>query len=162
MVYPRSCPLCEDDYRLPIRGRTAVGIVSEFHHTTARSRPGGTPSPWLLGLPGRLLTLRCVACRGEYAWDYFAEPLPVAGGRAGTGGAVMAEQRKGKLEVGARVRMEETGRTGTIREVVETRARRLYYVVHDRTAPEGSAPHAGEPPDQFGTYAVADTLAVLP
>ena len=160
MVYPRRCPLCGGDYRV-IASRGGVSVPSDTRHATLSAGPGGTPSPREPTLPGRLLTLRCLACRGEYIWDYFAEPLPVAGGRAGTGGAAMAEQRKGKLEVGARVRMEETGRTGTIREVVETRARRLYYVVHDRTAPEGSAPHAGEPPDQFGTYAVADTLAVL-
>jgi hypothetical protein len=65
MVYPRQCPLCAADC-----GQQAPG--ADNHHATARSEPGGTPSPWLPGLPGRLLTLVCQDCRGEYVWDYFA------------------------------------------------------------------------------------------
>ena len=64
MVYPRQCPLCATDY--------GQEVAAETHHITARSAPGGTPSPWLPGLPGRLLTLVCQDCRGEYVWDYFA------------------------------------------------------------------------------------------
>jgi hypothetical protein len=64
MVYPRQCPLCATDY-----GQEAA---AETSHVTAHSAPGGTPSPWRPGLPGRLLTLVCQDCRGEYVWDYFA------------------------------------------------------------------------------------------
>ena len=71
MTYPRNCPLCRTDYRLSIRSRPGVSIVSDLRHGTLSARPGGTPSPWVPALPGRLLTLRCRACDGEYAWDYF-------------------------------------------------------------------------------------------
>lgn len=59
MAYPRSCPLCAAEYG-----------VSEWLHVTVRSEPGGTCSPWRPGVPGRLLTLRCQVCGGEYGWDY--------------------------------------------------------------------------------------------
>jgi len=61
MVYPRQCPLC------------AAAYESDGAHTTARSESGGTPSPWRPELPGRLLTLACNDCHGEYVWDYFAD-----------------------------------------------------------------------------------------
>ena len=75
MVYPRSCPLCGLDY--------ALGKVERPDHATVRAEVGGTPSPSQPGLPGRLLTLRCRACRGEYAWDYFAGQPAAIGRRAG-------------------------------------------------------------------------------
>jgi hypothetical protein len=65
MAYPRSCPLCGADYDVHKGG--------DRRHSTIRTVPGGTPSPRRRDLPGSLLTLRCAACRGEYAWDYFAE-----------------------------------------------------------------------------------------
>ena len=74
----------------------------------------------------------------------------------------MAEQGKGDLEVGTRVRMKGTGETGTIREVLEERGRTLYYVVYDRTPPEETAAGVGEPGDEFGVYTLADTFDVLP
>ena len=64
MVYPRRCPLCGADY-LP-------GKVERQDHATVRAEAGGTPSPSLPTLPGRLLTLCCRACGGGYVWDYFA------------------------------------------------------------------------------------------
>jgi hypothetical protein len=45
-----------------------------------RSESGGTPSPEFRHLPGRLLVLHCLACGGEYSWDFFAHAgsaLPV-------------------------------------------------------------------------------------
>jgi len=60
MVYPRQCPLC------------AAAYESDGAHTTGASESGGTPSPWRPELPGRLLTLICIDCHGEYVWDYFA------------------------------------------------------------------------------------------
>jgi hypothetical protein len=65
MAYPRQCPRCGADYR-------AAG-VTDLGHATVRSEPGGTRSPWRPALRGRLLTLRCLACCGEYGWDYFAD-----------------------------------------------------------------------------------------
>jgi hypothetical protein len=78
MAYPRRCPLCGADYRGPIRGRLAIGVACEDRHATLSAEPGGTPSPWRAGLPGRLLMLACALCRGQYAWDYFAGQ-PAAG-----------------------------------------------------------------------------------
>ena len=49
---------------------------------TVRAGPGGTPSPSNPEVPGRLLVLRCLACRGEYPWDYFADAR-LAPGRRG-------------------------------------------------------------------------------
>jgi hypothetical protein len=83
-------------------------------------------------------------------------------GRALTPPAVMAERRGADPEVGARVRMKATGRTGTIREVVETRGRTLYYIVHDHASREEAVPLPGEPGSEFGIYAAADTFEVLP
>ena len=77
MAYPRRCPLCRADYRVSIRSRGGSRVASDLGHLTLSAGPGGTPSPWRPELPGRLLTLRCLACDGEYAWDYFAEQ-PVA------------------------------------------------------------------------------------
>ena len=64
MAYPRRCPLCAAAY-----GQQAA---DDSRHATARSAPGGTPSPRRPELPGRILTLVCQDCRGEYAWDSFA------------------------------------------------------------------------------------------
>ena len=58
--------------------------------------------------------------------------------------------------------MKETGRTGTPREVIEARGRKLYYVVYDRTSREGPAPLVGETVGEFGVYTAADTFDVLP
>ena len=77
MVYPRRCPLCGADYHGAIKGRTALGPASEFRHATLRAEPGGTPDPRTPALPGRLLTLCCRICRGEYVWDYFAAQPPL-------------------------------------------------------------------------------------
>ena len=71
MAYPRRCPLCGADYRGPIRGRLAIGVACEDRHATLSAEPGGTPAPREPAQPGRLLTLRCRACRGEYGWYYF-------------------------------------------------------------------------------------------
>ena len=136
MVYPRRCPLCGAGYD--------AGKGHDLRHATVRAAPGGTPDPRRPGDPGRLLRLRCLACRGEYVWDYFAE------------------QQAGDPEVGARVRMKATGRTGTIREVLEARGRKLYCVVYDPTAPAGPAPIPGEAMGEFTVYTAADTLDVLP
>jgi hypothetical protein len=64
MAYPRQCPLCDAAY--------GPASADDARHTTARSVPGGTPSPWRPELPGRLLVLACHECGGEYAWDSFA------------------------------------------------------------------------------------------
>jgi hypothetical protein len=74
MAYPRRCPRCGTDYTAT-RG-------PDLCHVTVRAEPGGTPSPWRRGLPGRLLTLACLACNGEYAWDYFAGAAPAGDGAA--------------------------------------------------------------------------------
>jgi hypothetical protein len=80
MTYPRRCPLCEADYYGSVRGRGGICVSSDLLHATLSTEPGGTPSPWEPMLPGRLLTLRCARCRGEYAWDYFAgQPADGAG-----------------------------------------------------------------------------------
>ena len=72
MVYPRRCPLCGADYYESPKGRGGIMVPSDSRHATLSAEPGGTPSPWRTGLPGRLLRLRCLACDGEYVWDYFA------------------------------------------------------------------------------------------
>ena len=90
MIYPRHCPLCGADYSGPIKGRTALGPASEFPHTTLHAGPGGTSSPREPTLPGRLLALRCRACRGEYAWDYF-------GGRPAGGVVPQRAARRGAI-----------------------------------------------------------------
>jgi hypothetical protein len=74
----------------------------------------------------------------------------------------MADQRQGDLQVGARVRMKVTGRTGTIREVLERRGRKLYCVVGEPTAQEEGAPLPGETAGEFTVYTTADTFEVLP
>jgi hypothetical protein len=71
MAYPRRCPLCGVDYYQSPKGQGGIRVPSDSRHATLSAEPGGTPSPWRPGLPGRLLTLRCLACHGEYAWDYF-------------------------------------------------------------------------------------------
>jgi hypothetical protein len=72
MTYPRRCALCGADYLASLKDRAGVRVPSDARHATLSARPGGTPSPWRPGLPGRLLTLQCLACAGEYVWDYFA------------------------------------------------------------------------------------------
>jgi hypothetical protein len=74
----------------------------------------------------------------------------------------MADQRQGDLQVGARVRMKVTGRTGTIREVLERRGRKLYCVVCDPTAQEEVAPPPRETAGEITVYTTAETLEVLP
>jgi hypothetical protein len=64
MAYPRRCPLCRHPY-----GEAGAQISG---HVTVRSEPGGTHSPAVRDRPGRLLTLKCLACGGEYRWDFFA------------------------------------------------------------------------------------------
>ena len=68
MVYPRRCPLCGAGYD--------TGRVERADHVTLQAEPGGTHSPWRPDEPGRLLTLGCLICKGEYAWDYFGGRLP--------------------------------------------------------------------------------------
>jgi hypothetical protein len=68
MTYPRSCPLCGTAYD-PTRGGDTI-------HVTLDAGPSGTPSPWCPELPGRVLTLHCLACDGDYRWDYFASTAP--------------------------------------------------------------------------------------
>ena len=254
MTYPRRCPLCEADYRGPGGGRVPTGVVSDLRHATLSVVPGGTPSPWRPSVPGRLLTLHCLACRGEYIWDYFAAPRAqparpvvetravaprdrakgqramaaasalaetrggqraaardagvsptrvayaavvlehapelaapvlagalsldeaygeararkrvapsaVTSGRHGAGGTAMADQRGAEPEVGARVRMKGTGRTGTIQEVLEARGRKLYCVVYEPRAREAIAPPPGETVGESTVYTTADTFDVLP
>jgi hypothetical protein len=72
MTYPRRCPLCGADYYGSVKDRRGIYVTSDLLHATLSTEPGGTPSPWLPTLPGRLLTLHCARCRGEYGWDYFA------------------------------------------------------------------------------------------
>ena len=64
MPFPRQCPLCDAAY--------GPASADDARHVTARSAPGGTPSPWRPELPGRLLFLACHDCGGEYGWDSFA------------------------------------------------------------------------------------------
>ena len=78
MTYPRRCPLCGADCGGARKRQAGISLASEFRHTTLSAEPGGTPSPWRPELPGRLLALRCLACDGEYGWDYFGGQ-PVAG-----------------------------------------------------------------------------------
>jgi hypothetical protein len=74
----------------------------------------------------------------------------------------MAEQPGADPAVGARVRMKETGRTGTVLEVLEMRDRTLYYILHDHASREEAVPVPGEPGSAFGIYTTADTFDVLP
>jgi hypothetical protein len=71
MTYPRSCPLCKQDFgsldpknSSPDRGHMTVNAVA-----------GGTPSPWRAEPVGRILTLRCSFCSDLFEWDYFASRL---------------------------------------------------------------------------------------
>ena len=68
MAYPRRCPLCE--------ARHSSDPSSDLAHVTLRSVPGGTPSPQFPDVTGRVLTLHCKACGGEYPWDFFADAVP--------------------------------------------------------------------------------------
>ena len=74
MTYPRRCPLCQTAY---------AGASAELYHATLHSAPGGTPSLQFPDVPGRVLTLSCLACRGEYLWDFFADAV-LAGAPAAT------------------------------------------------------------------------------
>ena len=82
MAYPRRCPVCGIEHGT--NGATDRG------HVTIKAVSGGTPSPWRPQLPGRILTLRCMACADEYEWDYFAN--------AGPNAAQGSRQREGALE----------------------------------------------------------------
>jgi len=73
----------------------------------------------------------------------------------------MAEPWAGDPEVGMRVQMTGTGRTGTIREVLKTRGRAVYYIVHD-AIPEEAVTVPGELAATFATYCTPDTFDVLP
>ena len=73
----------------------------------------------------------------------------------------MADRRGAEPEVGARVRMKATGRTGTIREVLEARGQALYCVVYEPTAREAIAPLPGETVGEFTVYTTAATFDVL-
>ena len=75
MTYPRRCPLCQTAYE---------GLSADLYHATLRSEPGGTPSPQFPDMPGRVLTLSCLACWGEYDWDFFADAIP-SGAATGPG-----------------------------------------------------------------------------
>ena len=89
-----QCPVYQSGRLGSIPG-AAFAPESEPLHATPAAVPGGTPSPWLPGLPGQLLTLRCRACRGEYGWDYFAG-RPAAGevpGPVGAGGTPAPRRR---------------------------------------------------------------------
>ncbi len=67
MTYPRRCPLCEIDFSAVI----LQSAGSARDHVTVDSISGGTRSPWLPELPGRVLTLACTHCAGRFRWDYF-------------------------------------------------------------------------------------------
>ena len=69
MTYPRRCPLCETSYE--------PDPSSDLAHVTVQSEPGGTPSPQFPTMPGRVLTLHCQTCGGEYPWDFFADAVPL-------------------------------------------------------------------------------------
>ncbi len=73
MAYPRRCPVCDATYGVR---KFAGPMVADICHVTLQAEPGGTPSPWRSDDPGRLLTLRCLLCTGEYRWDYFGGRLP--------------------------------------------------------------------------------------
>ena len=93
MAYPRRCPVCEATYGV----RKFAGLVSaDTHHVTLQAEPGGTPSPWRPDEPGRLLTLCCLLCTGEYPWDYFGDRLPAGAAPAPAAGqAPIARRRVG-------------------------------------------------------------------
>ena len=87
---------------------------------------------------------------------------PVALARAAGAERMLADLALARRDWDAAASHKETGRMGTVREVLETRGRKLYYVVHDRTSREEAVPLAGEPAAEFGTYTTADTFEVLP
>ena len=64
MTYPRQCPSC---------GLTEPS--PEQLYSTCATREGGTPSPWRLAEPGRVLDLRCGGCSSLFRWDYFGSKL---------------------------------------------------------------------------------------
>ena len=88
MTYPRRCPLCQTAY---------AGASAELYHATLHSAPGGTPSPQFTDVPGRVLTLSCVACRGEYLWDFFADAVPARAASAPERRAVRQPIRRGAV-----------------------------------------------------------------
>ena len=67
MTYPRRCPRCHTAY-----------VPLGQGHVTMHTAPGGTPSHQFPDQPGRVLTLQCLTCRDEYAWDFFAGEDPPA------------------------------------------------------------------------------------
>jgi hypothetical protein len=64
MTYPRACPSC---------GRSEPS--PEQLYTTRAAIDGGTPSPWKLEQPGRILDLRCSGCWALFRWDYFGSRM---------------------------------------------------------------------------------------
>ena len=88
MTYPRRCPLCQTAY---------AGASGDLDHATLRSAPGGTPSPQFPDVPGRVLTLSCLACRGEYDWDFFADAFPAGAASATERRAVRQPARRGAV-----------------------------------------------------------------
>ena len=64
MAYPRQCPHCTVEY-------DSVD-ATDPGHVTLYVVAGGTPSPRLSGVAGRLLTLRCAHCQHPFDWDYYA------------------------------------------------------------------------------------------
>jgi hypothetical protein len=149
MAYPRHCPLCGADYYGPAKGRAAIGVACEDRHTTLSAEPGGTPSPREPTLPGRLLTLRCRICRGEYVWDYFAA-LPAARATRAPPARPVVETRtvgprdraKGKRAMAAAKALVETrgGQNGAARAAGVSPARVAYAAVVLEHAPELAAP----------------------
>ena len=83
MTYPRRCPLCEASYE--------PDPSSDLSHVTVGAEPGGTPSPQFPTAPGRVLTLHCQTCGGEYPWDFFADAVPL--------GAAVPARRPGRQVV---------------------------------------------------------------
>ena len=67
MTYPRHCPHCQTTY---------AGPSPELGHVTLHATSGGTPSHRFPHLSGRVLTLHCLSCGGEYPWDFFADAVP--------------------------------------------------------------------------------------
>ena len=80
MTYPRSCPLCRAAY---------AGASGDLDHVTLHAEPGGTPSSRFPDVLGRVLTLHCQLCGGEYRWDFFADAAP-------PGAAVVPTRRAGR------------------------------------------------------------------
>ena len=88
MTYPRRCPLCQTAY---------AGPSPELGHVTVHAKPGGTPSPQFPDVPGRVLTLHCLSCGGEYDWDFFADAVPAEAASPPERRAVQQPVRRGAV-----------------------------------------------------------------